>query len=153
MPAALHMSALMAKAVGAGLGLILGTALLCLSMDSPPVLPPPQSKTSTVPTTASSDPPLTIVLPPSLPPVRAKPLDTRKPSLQEQGMLSVNVIPGDVRVYIDGRRWRRSIPFQILLPAGQHQITIEEPGAPASARIRRDIVITAGGHCEIVERM
>lgn len=93
-----------------------------------------------------------ILLPLPEPP-RIETLTLGTPVPKPKGMLSVNVIPGNVRVYIDGQLWKKSIPFETPLPVGPHKITIEEPGAPASARITRNIIIKADDHTEIVERL
>jgi hypothetical protein len=69
------------------------------------------------------------------------------------GMLSVNAVPGDVNIYIDGQLWKGSVPLEILLPVGLHTVTIAEPGAPTSARIVRKVIIKANDSTPIFESL
>jgi hypothetical protein len=175
MTVAFGMSAFTARTTGVVLGSLLGGALLWLP--EPPAVPPParqatpaisiQSISAASSSVSRKDAAKTVL--PSLSPVqpvqakpkpepqpRAKPEfeQTKTPSPKPLlGTLSVNVIPGTVKIYIDGQLWKGSVPLEILLPVGPHTIAIGEPSAPASARIVRKVVIEAYGHKEIVERM
>jgi hypothetical protein len=146
------MSAAKARAVGAILGLIAGTTLLWLrqpAASAPSSAPPaPAAPSTSAPSTPAQEEVVVVFLPPAPGP---RPVGPRKTSPKAQGMLGVNAVPGNVKVYIDGRLWKHSVPFEVLLPVGPHIVAFEE--TKASARTVRTVIIKANEHAQIVERM
>jgi hypothetical protein len=155
------MSAFAARTMGAVLGLILGAAFLWV-LKAAPAAPPSVSliaprtiiQSTSAASTITSDRRAEKTVLPGPEPIHVEPEKRRMPTSRPTlGTLSVNAVPGNVKIYIDGQLWKGSVPLEIQLPVGPHTVTIAELGAPPSAQIVRKIIIKANDHTAIVERM
>jgi hypothetical protein len=155
-----------ARIKGAMLGLIVGGVLLWLMRSASPVTPARKFlghqnhiqavglATTTVPQEKEDKNLLQLGKGPILSGAAHVEAKVRSvPATKAKGFLGINVIPGSVKVYVDGRLCKDSIPFEIQIDVGPHTIMIADPMAPASARIVRRVIIKANSRTEIVERM